>query len=252
MLNYIKAELYRNFNRAYFWLFTLFLSVLPLIFNIFLRIESQDNFLVNAGLTAYIEGVMVALSVPVFFVPIFNDMVTSEEYKNLTLRNVVTFGMNRTKIVLSKFLASTILAVTSLVIILTTFLGSATILFGLGSNFPENIKVNTIKFLVAVVLWIAAMAVGTLLALMIKNNNIFAVVYVMVFAIFNQILRVLEFFGFKSSKYIYDLLITTQLDIVKQKNVTNNQLGTAALIGLIYIIVFLILSSVYFNRQEVK
>lgn len=252
MLNYIKAELYRNFNRAYFWVFTLSLAALTLILNIILRIESADSFLKNAGLTAYVDAVVVVLIIPVFFIPIFVDMITSEEYKNLTLRNVVVFGMNRTKLLISKFLASAILATSSLVIILTIFLGSATILFGLGSNFPGNIKQDIVKFLIGAVLWLGAMAVGTLIGLMIKNNNIFAVTYILIFSLFNQLLKLLDFFGFKGSKYIYDVLITTQIGIVQQPNVTNNQLGVAALIGVIYIIAFLTLSSLYFNREEVK
>lgn len=252
MLNYIKAELYRNFNRAYFWVFTLALSALTLILNIMLKIENSENFLKNSGLTAYADAVIVVLIIPVFFVPVFVDMVTSEEYKNLTLRNVVVFGMNRTKLIISKFLASAILGTASLAIILTTFLGSATIFFGIGNNFPGNINQDIVKFLVGSVLWLGAMAVGTLIGLVIKNNNIFAVTYILIFALFNQILKLLDFFGFKGSKYIYDVLITTHIGIIQQPNVTNNQLGVASLIGVIYIIVFLTLGSLYFNREEIK
>lgn len=249
MLNYIKAEVYRNFNRMYFWMFTIILSGFPLVLNIVGKVKGG---LRGLGLTEYMDGIVIMLSVPVFIAIVFIDMTTAEEHKNLTLRNVVTFGLNRTKIVLSKFIVSTILAVSSGAIILTITLGSGTILFGLGSNFPGDIKMNIIKVLVASVLWGGAISVGIFLALVVKNNNAFSFIYIMIFMFFNLILKMLIFFKFTAFKYLYDVLITTQLSVIKQQNATNHDLGTAALIGVIYILVFLALSAVYFNKQEVK
>lgn len=251
MLNYIKAELYRNFNRLYFWLFTGILAGGLLAINVLVKIASLYGLTGNIGgynVGTAIEGLIVMIIVPVFLVIVFVDMVTAEEHKNLTLRNTISFGLNRKKVILSKFITSAILAFISAIIILTVFLGSTAMFFGVGSVS----SVNTMKLLAALALWSGALAVGLLLALIFKNGNVFSFMYLITFAGAPIILKILISLGLTKFEAVNNILITTQLSRISEASAINSDVGTAVLIGVVYIIVFLALSMVYFDKEEVK
>src|SRR5690554_1283237 len=131
MINYIKAELYRSFNRVYYWNSIIFTSILGMLASISIKTNSLDNM----GLVALMYLGIRVISMPVFLVVFFIDMITSEENKNLTLKNVVTSGLHRNKIILSKIAATIILSVIAAIIILTVYLGTGWIFLGLGDNF---------------------------------------------------------------------------------------------------------------------
>lgn len=248
MINYIKAELYRNFNRLYFWMFTACLAGFCLFINSLFKIYNAPVYSVEI----YFEGMAHVLVGPIFMVVAFMDMITAEEQKNLTIRNVVSFGMNRSKIVLSKFTATVILAFISEIIILAVLLGSAVIFFGVGTAFSISFSNYMIRFGVATVLWVAAIALGTLLSLIIKNSTIFAFVYSGIFIIINQGIKILMIVGVKNLDHIYNSLITTRLSMLSSPTITSNDLSTSLLIGVMYTIIFLVLGIICFNKQEVK
>lgn len=248
MLNYIKAELYRNFNRALFWVFTGITAGLALLINIILKM----NHVPGMGLTSLVEGTVYMLTAPVFLAITFVDMITAEEQKNLTVRNVVSFGMTRSKLILSKLSASIILAFISALMILIVFYGSGTILFGLGKDFPGHIQTNLIKMLVSIPLWIAAIAIGTFLSLVFSNNTIFAFVYVGVFLVTANVIKLLAVLVSSKFMNVYNILITPQLQKLGSSAVTSHDLTFAVLSGVIYTIIFTILSILYFERKEVK
>jgi ABC-2 type transport system permease protein len=248
MLNYIKAELYRVFNRLYFWVFTGSIAALALLLNIVLKI----NHVKGMGLTTLIENTATAVGVPVFLVIVLVDMITSEEQKNLTLRNVVSFGMSRSKMIISKIISCVILMFIAAFIILTVCYGSGTILFGLGSTFPGAIKISLLKLLIAVPLWIAAISLGTLLAVVFSNNTAFAFIYAGVFVVVKGIIKLLAILVSSNFMKVHALLITTQLDKVGSGAATNQDFVTAIVSGIIYTAIFVVLTLVYFERKEVK
>lgn len=248
MLNYIKAELYRSFNRLYFWLFTGIMSGLALLFNIL----TTTNHSPHMGLTTLMDLSIYMLTVPVFLVIMFIDMIAAEENKNLTIRNVVSYGLPRTKIVLSKIAAMIVLSFISALIILFVFYGSGTALFGLGSDFPGGIGSDLMRMLAAVPLWIGAIAMGTFLAILINNTTLFVFVYVGVALVLGNVMKILSILVSKEFIHIYNILIVTQLGKLSGRVVTNHDLFFAAMIGVIYAIVFTVLSVIYFNKKEVK
>ncbi|WP_315121113.1 ABC transporter permease [uncultured Clostridium sp.] len=256
MLNYIKAELYRNFNRAYFWVYTGFMAIFPLIINIFIK---TTKFASNMNLTVLFEFANAIIIAAIYFVLPMVDIATAEEEKNLTLKNVAAFGVSRNKLIMSKVIVATILSIIASVIILTVFFGSGTILFGVGQSFTLNIALDFMRRLsAATILWIGAISVCTFLAFVIKNNNVFAFVYAGIFSILGIIILLLSKFVSDKFQYIYNILITTQLknltrdDLTVFVEVTNSQLSYAALVGIIYTIVFIGLTMMYVKNKEIK
>lgn len=248
MLNYIKAELYRNFNRVYYWSFVIIISALALLFNT-VMVATPSTMDVNQLMFIGIQ----LINLPIFLVLMMVDIVTSEENKNSTLRNVVSFGMSRNKIILSKIITTIILSTIAAVIILTVFLGSGAILFGFGKDFSlYMVKDFSLRLLVALPLWIGAISVGTFLGILFKNNTLSSFIYFGMFSITGNIIRLLSLIVSQKLMYIHKFLITINLSKIKVDTVTSYDLSFAALVGVGFTIVFTILSMVYFNKKEVK
>jgi ABC-2 type transport system permease protein len=246
MLNYIRAELFRNFNRSYIWIYSGLLALLALMGNVIVKLEHVPRM----NLAVLFDICVQMLVVPVFLVIAMIDMSTSEEQKNLTLKNVVSFGVSRTKIVVSKLIVSTVLSLVSAVIILVVFFGSGILLFGAGND-TSIILDDTVRLLAALPLWIGAISVGTFLALFFNNNTVFSFVYVGLFLGLPQILDLLATYVSDKFRPAYDLMLTTQLGNLKGK-LGDNTLSNSILTGVIYIAVFAVISIVYMKKKEIK
>lgn len=250
MRNYIKAELYRNFNRVYFWCMTGSIALFALLGNILVKTTSRVPF--------YYEMVFevgaLCLGLPVYIIIMIIEMVTAEEQKNQTLKNVVSSGISRNKLILSKFIVTFILSVIACGIILIVFFGSGAVLFKAGDGFSLSMVNNFIlRLLAATVLWTGTMSVGNLLAIMFKNNVAFAFSYVGLFGILGKIIEILCALVSHKFEYVYNILITTQLKNLGGTGIiASNDLMKAALIGIMYTIIFTIISIVYFKKMEIK
>lgn len=251
MRNYIKAELYRNFNRLYFWCYSGVVAALLIILNIIFK----SNNVANLNLTAFIGFGIMMFSMPIYMILPFIEMVTSEEQKNQTLKNSVSFGIPRYKIVISKIIVTVILSFIAAIIILIAYFGSALIFFGVGKDFSIDILYEFMKRIgVSVILWIAAITVGTFLALIFKKNNIFAFAYFCLFSIPSKIVKLLMELVSDKFKHVYNMFITTQITNLSsgEPSLAGKTLTTAAIIGILYIVVFTILSVFYFNKKEIN
>jgi ABC-2 type transport system permease protein len=248
MLNYIKAELYRNFNRLYFWVFTGVLTALAL----FINIVSVANDAPGIGLSMLLNSTLYVLSVPVFLVAMIVDMVTSEENKNQTLRNVITFGIPRHKLMLSKIIVSVILASISALIILGLFYGSGAAFYGIDEGVKTVLPMVSIRLLTAVPLWIGAISIGTFLGMSINNSNLFGFAHAGIFFLTSKIIIILSYAVSDKFMLLNNYLITTRLNNLRAPDITAGELWISALIGLAYTVVFTVLSIIYFNKKEVK
>ncbi|MCY6960410.1 ABC transporter permease [Clostridium brassicae] len=248
MLNYIKAELYRNFNRAYYWGYIGVLSALGIVMNII-----SLNGKMNVNLKGMFEFFTIILGAGMFLVLPIMDMVTAEERKNETLKNIVSFGVSRNKLVLSKIISTIILSLIAVIVILSTFFGSAVIIFGIGQDFSLNV-LNTfmIKLLVSIILWTAAVSMGIFISFFFKSNVTFTFVYIGLFSMSKNIIKLLTTLVSDKFKYISNILITTQFDKISPQSATNDTLIFASLVGAVYIIVFTILTMLYVRKMEVK
>ena len=244
MLNYIKAELYRNFNRKYFWGYTGAFAVFAVLINILLKISNSNNQIDTLEMTAYMLSAIVFLLLPIV------DMVTAEEHKNGTIKNIVSSDASRNTIILSKFIVSIILGFLYAAIVFCAYYASGTLLFGIGKS---NVKLGFLRILTSVPLYIGALAIGTFMATVIKNNTIFAFVYAGVFSIIPQIIKLfavifpqlIHFF-----QKVYNVLITVQLDSFRL-SFTPAVVSKTVISGIIYTLVFMSLSLVCFKNEEI-
>lgn len=245
MINYIKADIYRNFNRLYFWGFVASISLLGLAFNILL---TDPNFMMS-DLFFYSTQFLL---IPIFLVVIIIDMVIGEEFKNLTIKNVVSFGLSRDKIILSKIITTIILSVVAAIIILVVFLGSGWILFGGKDELSFSIVSNFfLRLGTAVPLWIGAITVGTFITLLIRNNTISAYAYIVLFTATGIIIRILATLISDKFMVIHKYLITTNISKLSEENLASGDYISILIIALAYIIVFTVFCVTYFRKKEI-
>lgn len=189
MFNYIRAELYRNFNRMYFWVFTGIAVALALTINIL----AKSNNLPGVSLSMLLDTTLFILVTPVYLVAAFVDMVTAEENKNQTLRNVITFGIPRYKLILSKLLVSVILASIFAIVVLGVFYASAAALFGIDAGVSTALPKVLIRLLTAMPLWAGAISIGTFLGMAINNSTLFGFAHAGVFFMTSKIIMILSY-----------------------------------------------------------
>lgn len=246
MLNYIRADLYRNFNRKYFWIYT---GILSLIGFLTIILFKMTGALPNKDLNSALGVITLVLIIPIYLIPAFIEMVTSDEQKSQTFKNVVSFGVTRNTLVISKIISTIILAASSAFIILLVFLISGFIVLG----GPSNLLLEfTIRFLAASVLWIGAIAVGTFMALIFNSSNIFAFAYAMIFLVTRTVIGLLGIFISDKFSYINDILITTKLDALIKLPLSNGTVSDAILLGAAYTVVFTVLSMILLKNKEIK
>lgn len=257
MLNYIKAELYRTFNRKYFYFFTGILAALALSLNILLKlIGTKDSMTFINALGLPVMDYMLLL--PVGLLVIIIDMIYAEEYKNGTLKNVVSFGMSRNKFIFGKFITIIILAFISDFCVLLVFWGSSAAIFGVGKlqNFHGHstyLNIIATRYCTAVILWIAVIAVGLLLSTFVNNYNAFIYSYIGIFVVLPMTINILSRMISKDIAKINYFLITAYISSVGTYNGTNQEdIFRAVAVGLIYIVVCLSLSAVCFSKKDVK
>jgi ABC-2 type transport system permease protein len=248
MLNYMKAEIYRNFNRLYFWLYTGIFVAIALIVNIELKIKN----VLGISLNALAEMSVVMLIVPLYLVIAFVDMVTAEEHKNLTLRNIVTFGLERIKLILSKQVVAIVLALISALIIGVVFYGSGALLLGIDYASKTEMINNFTKIAASIPLWIGAISVATFMSFLINNNTLFAFTYAGVLLLDSRIIKLLAILFWDKIANINKILITTHIKKLASASATGEDMINAVLVGVAYTIVFTLLSMIYFKRKEVK
>ncbi len=251
MINYIKAELYRSFNRVSFWAYTASIGILAVLSNVvILNVHGHiPTDSINSMFDDSLRGILI---VPVFLVVGFIDIITSEENKNETLRNVVVFGVTRSKIILSKLITTVILAFIAEIIILVLYFGSAFVVFGVNNELIATIIRFCQKSLVATPLWIAAIAICTFLAVIIKNNTIFAFVYPGIFLITDKIIGVLSMLVSEKFQYLENILITKKINEISTSSLTSETIISSVLMGVIYTIVFTTITILYFEKKEIK
>jgi ABC-2 type transport system permease protein len=244
----MRAELYRNFNRMYFWVFTGVMAALAVAIVILSRVDN----IVRLDFSMLLDTILYVMVMPVYIAAGYLDMVTAEENKNQTLRNAITFGIPRYKLVLSKLIVTVILALISAFIVLGLFYGSAAALFGIDQATGEVLSKVLPRLATALPLWIGAVSIGTFLGLAINNNTLFGFAYAGVFFLTSKIIMVLSYVVSDKFLKLNDYLISMRLSALKSPNLTSKDLWTSAFIGLCYTVVFTIISIVYFSKKEVK
>lgn len=177
MLNYIKAECFKTFNRVYTRNTLLIFALLAALVNVVFFMAFQSNPADSQELIRTSLSVIVPmLLIMVYMVLIMIDIVFSEEYKYKTFKNTLSFGFTRTQVYFGKLAVSII--VTAVISLITLFVYLATLFLLLG--FPEDMNLIGLVFnriAAAIPLYIGALCLCNACAFIIPNSTAFSFVY---------------------------------------------------------------------------
>lgn len=147
MRNYLKAEFYKLSRRKYLWftlMVVLFLESLLLLGFVAFGASPIDFYDGATNLLA-----LLALGM---FAPLLTcDMVFTDQYKNGTLRNELSFGLSRAKIYWGKLLAQTALSLALCAVFLGYYLGGCWLLLG-HDPVEDLLAIQTVQCALACVL----------------------------------------------------------------------------------------------------
>ncbi len=245
MLNYIKAELYKDLNRLVYKVTILVLVLLSI---------SANVLFTDHKITALETMYMAINFLPevIFLIIIYIDV--TEELKDKTLRNVMVSGLSREKLYISKVIIPIIISSITCIFILVFFVGSALLFLKPGNLNPAILTSLSLRLLCAIPLFIAAISFGVLLSFILKNQYAFLYTYLGIFVLTGNIIKLLC--ALVSSKFygIYNLLITTNISVLtpKNENLTSLQMLHSAGLGFAYTIIFTIIGIIIFRKMEIK
>ncbi|MGL5674828.1 MAG: hypothetical protein ACRDDX_00255 [Cellulosilyticaceae bacterium] len=238
MCNYIKAELYRNFNRIYLWLFSGVFALGSILLNM---IFAYMNHAYQSDITfsMLLELGIMWLTVPMYISIGFIEITSSEEHKFLTFKNVIAGGLSRTKMYVGKMITSVLLAFIAAAIILVCFFGSGALLLGGVGGVETSLGMDfLVRLGTAIPLWIAAIALGMALSLVITSPTVLGFVYIGIVSFVPTICMVIEMLVWEGIGRVTDLTFMAQLSRVADKMVPFTDWHIPAFLGVLQTLLF--------------
>ena len=210
-LAYTRAELYKVLHRPYAYIF---LAVM-LVGEALLAALWASN--VTSGNTITFSdgaGILVlGLSMGLYCCIVTGDMVFSDQYKNNTLKNEVSFGLPRGRIYLGKLLASCVTAVCLCAVMVIFYLGLCRALLP-GDPESNLITLQVVGYclLVALPLWLGAQALTVALYFLVKSSTVAAIGAVMIFMALPQVWHLLASFASERFWAVYNVMLTAPFE----------------------------------------
>ncbi|XOQ44597.1 MAG: ABC transporter permease [Clostridium sp.] len=241
MLKLIHADLYKVFHRIFFYCLLAVMAVLAVLVNFSLS-------RLSTSISAYSSWMVVRLyflSWPIFIMPILVDLIAAEEYKEHTLKNAVSYGLNRTTLYGSQLIASIILGVIVGVVALGFYCGSSLLFLKSDPQFTGEFIADFFSRVgISCIGYVAAITIAAFFAMIFQKNSLF------VFAFYAAIFLpqgLLELLG--HSEWNQYLLITQFGQIASG---TTQQMMESSVIFVITAAFFVILGIIFFQKKDIR
>lgn len=243
MLKLIRADLYKSFHRMYLFIFMAALSGMAIFVNSVLLVSGSK-------LESSIGLAPMLLMYPLFLISMFADIVMAEENKEHTLKNTISFGVQRVQLILAKNVSTILVAFSVAFVTVLVYLASAFILLR-----PEKGDISAVlidfflRLGVALLIYIAASVLATFLAAVLKRNAMFTFAYLGILLVPVMALKLLNLLNPIFGK-LMNLTMFMQAQIIA--GVPQAQLWESVLNAVIHIAVFLVMGVIAFRKQEIN
>lgn len=183
MLNYIKAELWKTLHHRITWGMTIFLVLCTALF----------GFLMNSANYAELVGaVSVTMLTGMLVVPLLVQVVDGN--KGETLKNEISFGLNRERIYSGKLLAGLMLGMALCIILVAGLLAICFPLLPHDNLEQERVSLGVLGFclLAALPIWCGMLALCHAMAVAFPGTAVWMTAYYLVFFVGQPILAALS------------------------------------------------------------
>lgn len=250
----MAAELKKILKRKYFWISMIVVLLFALFgcgaFTYFNHKAINSETL---ALEHFIEiGSYLAASA-VFALISFVDMITIEEFKFNTIKNIASSGLSRVTIYISKNIEVIVTAIIGTAIISVGSLGLGYVILGVQN--PEivigNLKLLGISLANYVFLWMGALSMLHFIATFLKNGTAACLIYVALFILLSSILGALGVYVSPIFTTLNDIWLGTQIGVVRDMSDPLNTLLQSIMIGVGYTFGFGALGAFLFQRADI-
>lgn len=170
MSKYLKSEFFRILHIRSSYLFIAICSMLLLSSNILLAIVKQTDSSFKHATTYFSLG-NVCTSMPIVFLMciMVSNMIFGNEYYSHTLKNSVSYGINRSSIYFSKIIVQIVYSLVAFTIIIAIHVGSAYLL--LENSGGEIMELLLSTFFAVLPLFLFVLAVTNCFSFLIESTG---------------------------------------------------------------------------------
>ncbi len=191
MLDYIRAEGYKVSRRAYPYVTLLVLlagAALLISGWVFTNSHGNDVDFASGGGMA-----VMLLSVGLYAPVLIGDMVFSEQYKNNTLKNEVSYGLPRARIYLGKLTVAAVLGILMSLAVLVFYEGMCwlTLLPGEPGNAAKALEMVIYCTLAALPQWLGMLGVSIMAYFLVRSSTVAAILIVLILVVPQNALKLL-------------------------------------------------------------
>ena len=251
MRNYLSAECFKVFHRSYFYL-TLLACLLGeglLLLGYWLT-WSWGSDLVSFSRTA--SMVVPLLGVGMYATIISGDIVFSDQYKNNTLKNEVSYGVRRPVIYTGKLLTSLLTALVAAIIMLAFYLLGCWLLFPHGIEDVPTLALVAYCLAGALPLWIGSQAVAMVCYFLVRNSTAAAFMGIGILAVVPSVLQVLGLLINPVFEDVRQLFPAVMLETLSTQAFRWDYVGLCWVSGLVWTLLATALGLILFQKKEIR
>lgn len=269
MVNSIQAEIYKLTRRPYFYIFNLACAAFALLVVgclAYIKLSApsdQDAVNFPFSMTLLLMGMPLGL----YLVAVGGDAVFSEQYKHNTLKNEVSYGLPRTRIYLSRLVATLLLMVIVFLVTIGVYLLSSLVLLGIPSNemamdyfgmsaaqsVQMMLQMLGYYVLASFPLWLGALALSIALYFLIRSSNLAGLGFL---AIMLAVPAILDNLGKYVNPVFYRLyhltLDYTMVLVTSAQSLDWALMGRCWLVGLGWAVLSTAVGLFFFSRREIS
>lgn len=251
MLNLIKAELYKISRRPFLYI------TMCIIFNLLIvlaglassyAMKENPNMVDFPILTFATINFIGAIP---WIILMFID-IPLEEYKENTLKNLVSSSLSREKIYLSKYITQVIIFLIIEITAVITMIGTSYVFGLVGPNgFSDFLDVIN-RLIIAFPIYASALALYDFITIITKKEGLAVIIIIGIVSGVPIIFSILGNIYGGVFDTIYPYLLFNPLKGLMHEVITSNMIQSNIIVGIINTIVFLILGVLVIKKQEVK
>ena len=186
MIKLIRADLYKTFHRAYFYVMLLCLAGLAVVINLYLFRPAGSSVS-----TSWTMVIGYLLPYPAFLMPMLVDIVTAEEIKEHTMKNTLSFGTGRVQLYISKVITSILLGILLGAVAIGLYCGSSALFLAHDAAFTDTMIRDFFgRVAAACTVYLAGIAASTFFAILLKRNSLYIFAYLLFLFLPQYLLRI--------------------------------------------------------------
>lgn len=251
MRNYLAAECYKVFRRKYFYLT---LAVVLALEGILLWGCWVTRSWGNTGMNFYSAATLVAamLSIGVYATILTCDMVFSEQYKQETMKNEVSYGLPRARIYFGKLAVSTLVSILAAVVMVALYVAGCWVLLPHDDQDAAALALIGYSLWGAFPLWLGAQSITMACYFLVRNTTLAAFVSVGLLGVVPGILQALGLLFHPVFEMIRQLMPTVMLEKLPATAFQMDYVGLCWIVGVVALVLSTGIGLSVFQKKEIR